>query len=140
MRTSLDDVGSIYFANAPDTGLTKIGFALNVRDRLYAINVGSPVKVELVGSMPATRAAEKALHTVLKAHRVRGEWYDQRFALCVLDDLGEIVGEVGSSTWDLVSIESLGEALDAAFLTEAHIMSEAEMLATYDPDEMELVS
>ena len=132
MRTTLDDVGSIYFANAAGSGLTKIGFATNVKDRLYALNVGSPVLVKMVGRIPATRGAEKALHAVLAAHRVKGEWYPETFAFGVYDDLGEIVADVGVSQWDEVSWDSYGTALDEAVVTAVHIEAERAMLSNAD--------
>ncbi len=135
MRTSAEDIGAIYFANAAGSGLTKIGFALDVRDRLHGLNVGSPVKITLVSQVLATRAAEKALHQVLKAHRVKGEWYDENLAYSVLDGLGEILAETGVAQWDCISIDSLGEALDAAFLTREAILGDSAMLSEYDPED-----
>jgi len=128
MRKTLDDLGAIYFAKAIGTGLTKVGFATNVKERISAIKVSSPVEIDLVGHLPATRCAEKALHLILAPHRVKGEWYPDALASCLYCDLGEMVEDVGVARWDHASVDSLGESIDEAFLTGAHIQAERVMI------------
>ena len=59
-------------------GLVKIGSAIDVKERLVSLRIGSPVKIELLGHAPgAERALEKVIHEHLAEHRDHGEWFCQ---------------------------------------------------------------
>ena len=58
----------------------KIGISRRVEDRLCALQVSSPHKLELIGTVPcknkeAARAMERAAHQHLSAHWLSGEWF-----------------------------------------------------------------
>lgn len=137
MRASLEEVGAIYFARPVTGGLTKIGFSTAVRDRIISLNVGSPVAIVLDAALPATRGAEKALHSIIAKHRVKGEWYDEEFASNVYYTLDDALAEVGPSNWDMVSLETFDAAIDAAYLDAEHVMAERDELLTPSPATME---
>lgn len=109
------DIGSIYFAQAEASGLVKIGFALDVRDRIYSLAVGSPVRVELLGALPALRAAEKALHRALRPKRIKGEWYSAEFAMGVYDDLAELFERSGLALTEAVILDEADALLSEGF-------------------------
>lgn len=65
---------SIYFLSDGGKAI-KVGFsASGVERRIKQLSTGS-AHTELIGSVPATPAQERALHVMLAAHRVRGEWF-----------------------------------------------------------------
>lgn len=68
---------ALYFIQAQVTGLIKIGIALKPRERLAALQIGSPDKLVLLGVVrqPGARAVERALHAAMKEHRSHGEWF-----------------------------------------------------------------
>lgn len=66
--------GEIYFIRDPGRGI-KIGFATTVAKRFAAIQVCSPVALELLGHISGSPHVERFLHQKLDEHRVRGEWF-----------------------------------------------------------------
>jgi hypothetical protein len=67
--------GSVYFIEA-DNGRIKIGYAANVAKRFRALQTANSATLTLLGSVAGTRAAERAIHRRLAAHRQDGEWFD----------------------------------------------------------------
>jgi len=67
--------GVVYFLAAPSVDLVKIGFSLDVKDRLRKLSTGSAVVTQLLKTIPGTRQDEATLHRRFKAYRVRGEWF-----------------------------------------------------------------
>ena len=67
--------GWIYFVQSHSGGPVKIGFASNVRARLGELQVGSPVRLRVLGKCSGTIEDERKLHQELKGHKVHGEWF-----------------------------------------------------------------
>ena len=71
----------------------KIGVSVNPQDRLEKLQIGSPVKLELLKSYELQDYVEGLLHKFLKEHRVRGEWFDlpneilNKMLECTSDDM-----------------------------------------------------
>lgn len=67
----------VYFVQAETLGLIKIGFAVSAKARLKTMQVGSPDRLKLIGSMPCSQfgALEQEVHARFKALRVHGEWH-----------------------------------------------------------------
>lgn len=63
----------VYFIRAGQA--IKIGVSGNVRDRLSALQIGHPDKLELMGSIAGTVVTEAAIHTAFAPDRLRGEWF-----------------------------------------------------------------
>lgn len=70
--------GHIYFAFAPGTGLTKIGFSRNVPKRLHDLSNMAGQRLELVHATPGFMLGEHAVHCDLRGYRRVGEWFDLR--------------------------------------------------------------
>lgn len=65
----------IYFIQAGDNGLVKIGSAKDAKKRLAALQIACPIELRLAGLFYARRDTEKYLHWLFRAERVRGEWF-----------------------------------------------------------------
>lgn len=68
-------MSQIYFIQNKETGLVKIGYASDVRQRFGAVQSASGSKLELLAHFPGGKPEEQALHEKLAAHRIRGEWF-----------------------------------------------------------------
>lgn len=69
---------SVYFITCRAVNMVKIGYAENashVKARLIGLRTGCPLDLALEMVVPGGMAEEKALHELLKADRVRGEWF-----------------------------------------------------------------
>ncbi len=66
---------SVYFVQAIAGGPIKIGMARDVVSRLNHLQVASPVKLALLGTIPGGRAVERRLHEKFSANRLHGEWF-----------------------------------------------------------------
>ncbi len=67
-------VGHVYFIQDED-GYIKIGFALNVHDRLKSLQTGSRQELRLLASIAGSVQSEHDLHRQFSADRERGEWF-----------------------------------------------------------------
>lgn len=64
------------YAIAPKGGgAVKFGRAIDVKKRFSSIQTGSPVKLEMLGSVFVPVAVETEIHAYLKEHRSHGEWF-----------------------------------------------------------------
>jgi hypothetical protein len=57
--------------------VVKFGFTKALDDRLRAIQVGSPVRLEFVAKDFGAKEHEKAIHALLAADRLHGEWFSR---------------------------------------------------------------
>jgi hypothetical protein len=64
----------VYAIKAPNN-LIKIGRSKNPSERLDALQIGSPVKLELLAWTEAKWSLEEKLHKLLIASRSHGEWF-----------------------------------------------------------------
>lgn len=66
----------IYFVESGPDGPIKIGFAeVDVAARIGTLQVGNPVRLNLLHVCDGDRLLEKQLHGVLRHSRMRGEWF-----------------------------------------------------------------
>lgn len=64
----------VYFVRITD--FIKIGLSRNLKTRLSALANSSPIRPELVATVPGTRELEQSLHRELAAYRVNLEWFN----------------------------------------------------------------
>lgn len=67
-------------------GPVKIGCSVFPEGRLDSFTIWSPVKLELITSVPGTHADEKALHGMFREHHLHGEWFGASKELLALID------------------------------------------------------
>lgn len=65
--------GFIYFAEGGE--FIKIGFTLQIDERMHALRVACPFDLRLLHSEFGTRDIEQRLHRRFKKSHVRGEWF-----------------------------------------------------------------
>lgn len=65
----------VYFIQAIEGGPIKIGMSQNPERRLADLQVGSPVRLRIIGVAVGGQQREAALHRRLAKHRVHGEWF-----------------------------------------------------------------
>ncbi len=63
----------IYFIQAKNDGMIKIGFSANVPQRFKALQVASPTQLVLLGTMIGGYNQEQALHQKFSKYRLHGE-------------------------------------------------------------------
>jgi len=66
---------NIYFIQGEITGLIKIGQAHEPEVRLKLLQIGSPDRLKLLGSMRCFEKCESILHKTFYKDKVHGEWY-----------------------------------------------------------------
>jgi hypothetical protein len=66
---------AVYFIQAGENGLIKIGFAKNVAKRLVKMQVDCPVPLRVIGVLQGERADEAGAHKRFAGDRARGEWF-----------------------------------------------------------------
>lgn len=66
---------SVYFIQAGDGGLIKIGHARSVTQRLAALQTGSSKTLRVLHEMRGGALEEQGLHGALRRHRIQGEWF-----------------------------------------------------------------
>lgn len=64
----------VYFIT-DGSGHVKIGWAVNVGNRLAELQSGNPNQLILMASVPGGCSVERDLHRRFAGHRVRGEWF-----------------------------------------------------------------
>lgn len=65
----------VYFVEAVDLNLIKIGYALDLEKRFTALMTSSPAALSLLGVLRGGPRLEMAIHEQLAAHRAHGEWF-----------------------------------------------------------------
>ena len=76
--------GMVYFVRAPGHGI-KIGFSLNVAERIKDIQGCCPIPLLLVGTLHGGLALERLMRERFVEHRLHGEWFHERILPDVLD-------------------------------------------------------
>ena len=66
---------SVYFLQAKDNGLIKIGFTSNLKSRLSDLSSMSPVPLELLAFTDGDCNLERELHSTFSNHLSHGEWF-----------------------------------------------------------------
>lgn len=65
----------VYFIQAGDGGMVKIGYSAHPESRLSKMQSDSAVRLAILGIMPGALAEEQAMHERFAAHRELGEWF-----------------------------------------------------------------
>ena len=73
--------GFVYFMRVNGRGPVKIGFSVNVAQRLSNHGVSNSGKPVLVGSMHGTKTTERRMHNKYGDLHIRGEWFKYTGAL-----------------------------------------------------------
>lgn len=66
----------VYLIGAPASSVVKIGTAINAKRRLQAIQVSSPIRLEVRWETLGGRPLEQSLHDAFDQYRIQGEWFD----------------------------------------------------------------
>lgn len=93
VKDSSEIYGVVYFIGARSVGPVKVGFTSDrtVSSRLSQLQTGSHEELVVLGRVDAGPAVERAIHSLLASHSVRGEWFERKAALAVcarLNDAG----------------------------------------------------
>lgn len=67
----------VYFivAGLGESGYTKVGFSVDVRKRLLALQAACPLALKVVANVPGGREVERAVHDALADRRMHGGWF-----------------------------------------------------------------
>lgn len=65
----------VYFIQASQLGLVKIGFSSNVPKRLLSLKTGCPDNLVILKIIPGGQERERVLHKKFADIRVKGEWF-----------------------------------------------------------------
>lgn len=90
-KMKVDPYGVVYFVGAAKSGPIKVGFSTDrtVESRLTQLQTGSHEELVVLGTIAAGPAVERAIHNVLSAHAVRGEWFEREPALALFARLND---------------------------------------------------
>lgn len=67
--------GWVYFIQARTGGPVKIGFSYSPSHRLADLQIGCPVRLQIIAKIPGTDEVERELHRELAKDRSHGEWF-----------------------------------------------------------------
>lgn len=67
-------LGGVYLVQG--AGMLKIGTSGSVRDRVAAMQSGSPVRLHLLATIPGGHKVERAMHRRFSQYRRHGEWFE----------------------------------------------------------------
>lgn len=70
-----EGVGCVYFVQARQMKLIKIGYSSNVQKRLKALSTGCPDGLDLLCVIKGDQKLEGKIHQRFAADRVKGEWF-----------------------------------------------------------------
>lgn len=65
--------GQVYFAEC--AGRIKIGHSRDVASRIRGLSTAAPAPISVLATVDGTVHFERALHKIVDAHRIRGEWF-----------------------------------------------------------------
>ena len=82
----------VYFIQSERGGLIKIGFAQSPKARLRDLQIGCPVRLRILATVPGGCAEENALHFRFERARAHGEWFKPVQEL--LDHIRELMPRV----------------------------------------------
>ncbi|MEU8718295.1 GIY-YIG nuclease family protein [Streptomyces sp. NPDC048663] len=68
--------GYVYVMGSAQWPYVKIGYSKDPAKRLWFVQVGSPVRLELLATYEGGRTLEAALHRYFRRHQMNGEWFD----------------------------------------------------------------
>lgn len=73
--------GKIYFILTSDGKFVKIGYSINVDQRIHDLQDSCPLDLILIGCVYGSMKEEKRLHSEFNKYSVRGEWYHANLEL-----------------------------------------------------------
>ncbi|MGW1615192.1 GIY-YIG nuclease family protein [Streptomyces sp. NPDC002285] len=76
MASASKNSGQVYVIGSAASRIVKIGYSNAPEERLWFLQVGSPVELSLLASFEGSQDLEAALHRYFDASHVRGEWFD----------------------------------------------------------------
>lgn len=84
---------SVYFMQSGHMGPIKIGKAKNVNQRLEHLQIGNPVQLRILATVPCTSekeaySLEKKFQRMFVKQHLRGEWYSGDIRLSRIEELG----------------------------------------------------
>lgn len=65
----------VYFIQAIDSGIIKIGQTTDIGKRLAALQTGCPEQLTVLKTMPGDKSIERLLHKKFSAANKQGEWF-----------------------------------------------------------------
>lgn len=82
---------NVYFIKSGHSGPIKIGIAKNVKRRLEQLQIGNPVKLYVLATIPCASRLhahdmEARLHKAHHKNHIRGEWFNACIKLKGIDD------------------------------------------------------
>jgi hypothetical protein len=72
-----DQHAFVYFCQPVDGGPIKIGLAVDPRNRLSGLQIGSPVRLRMLAIAEGGAEYEAELHKRFAEWRLHGEWFDE---------------------------------------------------------------
>lgn len=106
----------IYFIHNPAQQTVKIGTAIDVTKRFYALQCANSEKLILLGRVPGERSDEQKIHARFHSQRVRGEWFHATVE--VLSAIESIIERFTAPFRELCEIEP--ELMDLFQEAQAH--------------------
>jgi hypothetical protein len=89
--------GSIYFLECAATQSVKIGYSVNVRQRLYRLQTASAHQLRLLLTIPGDLHTEKVLHDMLGDYSRSGEWFQMNASVRrLIDELRKLVNPINN--------------------------------------------
>ena len=71
-----NNAGYVYFVQRITGGAIKIGFTMNVTERVRQLQTAVEVPLRLLGFMRGAPELETSLHDAFSAYRLTGEWFE----------------------------------------------------------------
>jgi hypothetical protein len=91
--------GYVYFATAIGSDATKVGWTHDPEARIKQIQGSCPLEIVLDIALPGIDIMdEQIVHSALRAHRIRGEWFSTKACWELLNSLAAIM-EIQSVDW-----------------------------------------
>lgn len=108
---------TVYFVQAVNGGLIKIGIAQDPQQRLAAMQAGCPIQLRIIALIGDSNwFDEQRLHRLFEADRRHGEWFEPSARL--LDYIFEHATDMPSDVADDILREALGWHIGADDLLE----------------------
>ena len=99
--------GCIYFIQAENGGLVKIGYTENLDKRFRIIQAHSPERMRIIGKIKGSMATEEEIHSKFARDRRHGEWFELSKRLMQLIELHGYEGPEQFPEIDLSSLHTL---------------------------------
>ncbi len=96
----------VYFVEAVGLGLVKIGYSVDIPNRMKGIRTGeldgslSGIELRLIGTITGDKFGEHIIHRHFAVFRVRGEWFDADAARPFIEDICKMTDEQVNAWFD----------------------------------------